>query len=84
MVSSVPLIICAVTSHVSLAGYGILGVKLGQPCPGACGLFVSASGDLGEPQTLLFLELDKIQAQTAFLGEIFYYYSESFSTMAFC
>lgn len=45
----------------------MLGVEMGQPCPGARGLFVPASGDLGEPQTLLFLWLDKFWDKQLFL-----------------
>lgn len=45
----------------------MLGVELGQLYPGACGLFVPASGDLGDPQTLLFLGLDKSGDKQLFL-----------------
>lgn len=43
------------------------GVELGQPLPGAGGLFVPASGDLGEAQALLFLGLDKFGDKQLFL-----------------
>jgi len=45
----------------------MLGVELGQPCPGARGLFISTSGNPGEPKTLLFLELDKSGDKQLFL-----------------